>query len=54
VQDIIAGKKLRLCGIVGIFPANSVGDDIEVYADETRGEVGEVYSDEWGTASGPG
>lgn len=39
LQDIIAGKKLRLCGIVGIFPANSVGDDIEVYADESRGEV---------------
>jgi cobalamin-dependent methionine synthase I len=25
--------------VVGIFPANSVGDDIEVYADESRGEV---------------
>jgi 5-methyltetrahydrofolate--homocysteine methyltransferase len=25
-------------GVVGLFPANSVGDDIEVYLDELRGE----------------
>lgn len=29
-------KLLQANGVVGIFPANSVGDDIEVYADETR------------------
>ena len=23
-------------GVVGIFPANGIGDDIEVYADEAR------------------
>ncbi|EFN52253.1 hypothetical protein CHLNCDRAFT_36916 [Chlorella variabilis] len=39
LQDIIAGKKLRIVGIVGIFPANSVGDDIEVYTDESRAQV---------------
>jgi 5-methyltetrahydrofolate--homocysteine methyltransferase len=27
---------LQACAVVGIWPANSVGDDIEVYADETR------------------
>ncbi|KAI7837900.1 hypothetical protein COHA_008281, partial [Chlorella ohadii] len=39
LQDIIKHKRLRLAGIVGIFPANSVGDDIEVYGDESRAEV---------------
>lgn len=32
-------KSLRLVGVVGIYPANAVGDDIEVYADEARAEV---------------
>ena len=32
-------KRLRMVGIVGIYPANSVGDDIEVYTDESRAEV---------------
>ena len=35
-QDIIAKKSIRLKGIVAIYAANSVGDDIEVYADEVR------------------
>ena len=39
MQDIIDNKKLTLVGIVGLYAANSVGDDIEVYADETRNEV---------------
>ncbi|MFV0576247.1 MAG: methionine synthase [Vibrio sp.] len=30
---------LKASGICGMFPANSVGDDIEVYADESRTEV---------------
>ncbi|PXA69948.1 MULTISPECIES: methionine synthase [Vibrio] len=30
---------LQAKGICGLFPAASVGDDIEVYADETRSEV---------------
>ena len=28
-----------MVGIVGIYPANSSGDDIEVYGDESRAEV---------------
>ena len=39
LKEIVANKTLRLVGIVGLFPANTVGDDIEVYADETRQEV---------------
>ena len=32
-------KSLLLNGIIGLFPANSVGDDIEVYTDDTRNDV---------------
>jgi 5-methyltetrahydrofolate--homocysteine methyltransferase len=39
LRDIVAGKKLAGHGVVGLYPANSVGDDIEVYTDETRSEV---------------
>ena len=30
---------LEAAGVIGFFPANSVGDSIEVYTDETRGQV---------------
>ena len=30
---------LRLRGVVGIYPANAVDDDIEVYANEERQQV---------------
>lgn len=37
LDEIIAGKKLKASGIVGLFPANTVhSDDIELYTDETR------------------
>lgn len=36
LQEFIDQKHVTLNGIVGIYPANAVGDDIEVYADETR------------------
>jgi 5-methyltetrahydrofolate--homocysteine methyltransferase len=40
LNDFIARKRVRLNGIVGIYPANSVGDDIEIYSDDAaRGEV---------------
>merc|ERR1712226_1470221 len=32
-------KILSASGVVGVWPANSVGDDIEVYEDETRAKV---------------
>jgi 5-methyltetrahydrofolate--homocysteine methyltransferase len=38
LQDFIDNKKLQLNGVVGIYRANSVGDDIEVYADEGSSE----------------
>ena len=32
-------KKLQMRGIVGLYAANSVGDDIEIYEDESRSQV---------------
>jgi len=38
LKKIVSGRKLTANGIVAFYPANSVGDDIEVYEnDETRG-----------------
>jgi 5-methyltetrahydrofolate--homocysteine methyltransferase len=36
LDKIIKDKLLTAKGVFGIFPANSVGDDIEVYTDENR------------------
>ena len=35
----IEGRWMQAKGVVGLFPANADGDDIEVYADESRAEV---------------
>ncbi|MBL6749358.1 MAG: methionine synthase [Nevskia sp.] len=39
LDRIESGKWLRAEGVCGLFPANAVGDDIEVYADESRAQV---------------
>jgi len=39
LDQAIEGKWLRAGGVIGLFPANAVGDDIEVYADESRSRV---------------
>jgi 5-methyltetrahydrofolate--homocysteine methyltransferase len=36
LQKIISQRLLTAHGLYGFFPANSVGDDIEIYADENR------------------
>lgn len=36
LDDLAASKTLNPKGIFGLFPANRVGDDIEIYQDETR------------------
>ena len=38
LKQLIAEKWLKANAVVGFWPANSVGDDIELYADETRTE----------------
>ena len=39
LQKIVEQKKFRANAVVGIFPANSVGEGTEIYADESRTEV---------------
>ncbi len=40
LQRIVEEKWLEASGVIGLFPANSVGaDDIEIYADESRARV---------------
>jgi 5-methyltetrahydrofolate--homocysteine methyltransferase len=38
LQRLIEGRWLTASGVIGLYPANSVGDDIEIYADESRAE----------------
>jgi len=39
LKEFAATKSLQMHAIVGIYEANSVGDDIEVYTDATRSET---------------
>ncbi len=39
LQDIVKGKLFTARGVYGFWPANSVGDDIEIYTDDSRAEV---------------
>jgi 5-methyltetrahydrofolate--homocysteine methyltransferase len=39
LERIVKGRWLTANGVFGLWPANSVGDDIEIYADERRERV---------------
>ncbi|MDN5871182.1 MAG: B12-binding domain-containing protein, partial [Nitrococcus sp.] len=39
LRQIIEGDWLQARGVCGLFPANAVGDDIEVYGEESRTQV---------------
>ena len=39
LDRIVAERWLTAKGVVGLWPANAVGDDLEVYTDETRTDV---------------
>ena len=39
LDTLIKEKWLQANGVIGFFPANAVGDDIEVYTDDSRTEV---------------
>jgi 5-methyltetrahydrofolate--homocysteine methyltransferase len=39
LDELIEEKWLTANGVLGLFPAHAVGDDIEVYTDETRADV---------------
>ncbi|MBI1289410.1 MAG: DUF559 domain-containing protein [Flavobacteriales bacterium] len=39
LQKIVSEKWITASGVVGLWPANAVGDDLELYTDESRSEV---------------
>jgi 5-methyltetrahydrofolate--homocysteine methyltransferase len=39
LKRIIAERWLRVRAVVGLFPANAVGDDVELYTDERRDQL---------------
>jgi 5-methyltetrahydrofolate--homocysteine methyltransferase len=43
LERIVSRRELRAHAVYGFWPANSVGDDIEVYADENRSGVLTVF-----------
>ena len=38
LEKIVAEKLLQPRGVYGLFPANRVGDDVELYTDESRAQ----------------
>jgi len=43
LSDILKKKMLIARGVIGLYPCNSVGDDIEIYSDEQRSQVLAVF-----------
>lgn len=39
LDEVVANKQLTANAVIGLYPANSVGDDVELYTDESREEV---------------
>jgi len=39
LEEVVTNKRLQANGVLGFFPANSVGDDIEIYASDERVKV---------------
>ena len=39
LAEIVTGKLLKLRAVYGLFPANRVGDGVEIYTDESRAKV---------------
>jgi 5-methyltetrahydrofolate--homocysteine methyltransferase len=43
LDQIVKEKLITARGVYGLFRANAIGDDVELYTDETRGEVVEEF-----------
>ena len=43
LQQLVAEKWLKPRGVFGLFPANRMGDDIEIYTDESRQHTGMIW-----------
>ncbi|WP_394221979.1 methionine synthase [Alteromonas gracilis] len=39
LDKIIEDNTLKAKGVIGLFPANRVNDDVEIYSDETRSQI---------------
>jgi len=39
LESIVSRRSLRARGVYGLFPASAVGDDVELYTDDTRAAV---------------
>ena len=39
LDKMIDGEWIHASGVIGFWPANSIGEDVEIYTDETRSEV---------------
>jgi len=44
IQEVVDNKMLKAKGVVGIWPANSVGDDIEVYSTDGSEVLGKFHT----------
>jgi len=44
MHEVVSQKQLTAKGVVGIFPANSVGDDIEVYSADGSSLLGKFHT----------
>ena len=42
LKEISSNKRIRTKAVIGIYPANSNGDDIEIYSDENRKDIKKV------------
>ncbi|MFC1556763.1 methionine synthase [candidate division KSB1 bacterium] len=43
LDRIIEERLLTANGVLGLFPANSIGDDVEIYSDESRKKTAAVF-----------
>lgn len=43
LDEVISKKLLTAKAVIGLYPANSVGDDVELYTDESREEILTVF-----------
>ncbi len=44
LKQIVKEKRFRARSVVGLFPANSVGDDVELYAPESGEKIGTFHT----------
>jgi len=36
LAEVVAEKLIQACGVIGFWPANAVGDDVELFTDDSR------------------